>query len=201
MKEDVFKNIEFIASASAASKLPPDSGREFAFWGRSNVGKSSLLNALAHGRKIARASNTPGRTRLLNFFSLGKNARLVDMPGYGFAKMPLSARRKLEELVCEYLVSRKSLARLFLLIDSRCGVIKTDTTALEFLNSAGIRFQIVLTKSDKISTKELAAREAEILLSLKSYPAALGTLISTSAKTGEGLNRLRQAGLKPDTRG
>lgn len=192
MANDVFKNISFIKSASKVSDLPRDPNKiEYAFWGRSNVGKSSLLNALAN-KKIAKTSNTPGRTQLLNFFALSNNIHLVDMPGYGFASAPKAEREKWEALIYDYLTSRPNLKRVFLLIDARHGIIKTDREILDFLNSVPIPFQIILTKADKISASTLADIEHETFNELKNFPAAYPTLVTTSSEKGLGISLLRK---------
>ncbi len=192
MNLDDFKKITFVKSASDENSLVKDTRKtELAFWGRSNVGKSSLLNALAYGQKLAKTSNTPGRTQLLNFFSLSSNAHLVDMPGYGFAKAPKSQRQKWESLIYAYLLKRPNLKRLFLLIDARHGIIKTDAEVIEFLNSLPIAFQVVLTKADKTSSTNLKKISEDTLTYLKNYGAAHPEIIITSAEKGLGMDNLR----------
>ena len=151
--------VAFLKSAPGLQFLPPDEVPEVAFAGRSNVGKSSLLNALTNRNGLARTSNTPGRTQELNFFDVGDplRMRLVDMPGYGFAEAPKDIVRKWRHLVNDYLRGRQKLKRALVLIDSRHGIKPVDLEVMEMLDKAAVSYRLVLTKSDKIKASELAA--------------------------------------------
>ena len=145
----------FVAGAPSPSALPPEGLPEIAFVGRSNVGKSSLVNALTGRRMLARISNTPGRTRQINFFDLGGRLMLVDLPGYGYAEAPKSAVRSWTSLVRHYLQTRAALRRVCLLIDSRHGIKEVDRPLMRMLDDAGVSYQIILTKADKAGAGEL----------------------------------------------
>jgi GTP-binding protein len=145
-----FQNVQFLSSAPSIRECPPDSGREVAFAGRSNAGKSSAINALTHNRKTARTSKTPGRTQLINFFSLTDERRLVDLPGYGFAKVPKAMKQKWDKNLAEYLQKRKSLAGLILLMDIRHPLQDYDRQMLDWCTQAGMPVHILLTKADKM---------------------------------------------------
>jgi GTP-binding protein len=185
----------FLGAASSLDALPrPQSGGiEIAFAGRSNVGKSSLINALTGRRALARTSNTPGRTQQLLFFGGAHRLALVDMPGYGYAAAGRGKVAAWSRLVQAYLHERINLARVYLLIDSRHGIKSTDQDILDALNQAGVSHQIVLTKCDEISEGLLATRSAEVAAAIVKRPAAFPELIATSARSGQGIESLRAA--------
>jgi len=174
--------------------LPPADLPEVAFAGRSNVGKSSLINALTGRKALARTSRTPGRTRELNFFDLGASAgptlRLVDMPGYGYAVVPKEVAQSWPRLISRFLRGRPSLLRVFLLIDGRHGAKATDIEMLDLLDRSALSYQIVLTKSDEVAWNEREGRASALALALK-RPAAFPRLVSTSSHTGEGIEDMR----------
>jgi GTP-binding protein len=172
--------------------LPPDDRPEVAFAGRSNVGKSSLLNGLVGQLRLARASNTPGRTQELNFFVEPEAALfLVDMPGYGFAEAPKEKVASWNRTLRGYLAGRRALLRVFVLIDARHGLKPADDAILALLDGAAVSYQVVLTKADKISQTALASVAARTLQALAKHPAAYPSIIATSAETGLGLEDLR----------
>jgi GTP-binding protein len=172
--------------------LPPDDRPEIAFAGRSNVGKSSLINALVGQLRLARASNTPGRTQELNFFVEPEaDLYLVDMPGYGFAEAPKEKVAAWNRTLRGYLAGRRSLLRVFLMIDSRHGLKPVDDEIMALLDTAAVSYQVILTKADKISQTDLARVTAKVLQSLAKHPAAFPSVIATSAETGMGFEDLR----------
>ncbi|CAM8625164.1 COG0218 Predicted GTPase [Sphingobium cupriresistens] len=195
--------IAFLKSAPTLDFLPGMDVNEVAFAGRSNVGKSSLLNALTNRNGLARTSNTPGRTQELNFFDVGVplQFRLVDMPGYGYAKAPKDVVRKWKFLVNDYLRGRASLKRALVLIDSRHGVKDVDNDMLDMLDGAAVSYRIVLTKADKIKASELAAVTQATADAIRKRPAAHPDIIVTSSEKGMGIPELRAAVLQSVTQG
>jgi GTP-binding protein len=190
--------VAFLKSAPGLQFLPPDEVPEVAFAGRSNVGKSSLLNALTNRNGLARTSNTPGRTQELNFFDVGDplRMRLVDMPGYGFAEAPKDIVRKWRHLVNDYLRGRQKLKRALVLIDSRHGIKPVDRDVMEMLDQAAVSYRLVLTKSDKIKASELAAVRERTADEARKHPAAHPEIIATSSEKGGGIPELRAAVLE-----
>ncbi|PJN96537.1 YihA family ribosome biogenesis GTP-binding protein [Amaricoccus sp. HAR-UPW-R2A-40] len=182
---------DFVKGVVAMDGLPPADRLEVCFAGRSNVGKSSLINALTGRKGIARASNTPGRTQEINFFALGEAIFLVDLPGYGFAEAPKPVVEKWQALLRAYLAGRPTLRRAFLLIDARHGIKAVDEEIIKLLNRSAVTFQTVLTKADKPSKADLAAVIAATAAKLAKQPAAFPGIIVTSAETGDGLPALR----------
>ncbi len=183
---------EFIRGTSEPGDYPQAGKPEICFAGRSNVGKSSLINAVTRRRKLARTSNSPGRTREINFFSTGGNRILVDLPGYGYARMSKSELNRCSALIDDYLRRRATLRRLFLLIDSRRGILPLDHEFMHNLDEAAVAFQIIMTKTDKLSG-DLADLEASVLAALELHPAALPTLLWTSSVTRKGIEDVRKA--------
>ncbi len=171
--------------------LPAPDRIEVCFAGRSNVGKSSLINALVGQKNLARSSNTPGRTQEINFFTIGNSHYLVDLPGYGFANAPVQVVEKWQRLMKAYLSGRASLRRVFLLIDARHGPKKVDQEIMRLLDTCAITFQVVLTKTDKIKDKDRATVIAHTQKALASHPAAYPEIVLTSAEKKDGLETLR----------
>ena len=187
--------VAFLKSAPQLKFLPEPTLPEIAFAGRSNVGKSSLLNKLTNRTGLARTSNTPGRTQELNIFEVGAppRLRLVDMPGYGFAKAPKDVARKWRYLVNDYLRGRAVLKRALLLIDSRHGPKDIDREVMKMLDDAAVSYRIVLTKADKVKATELAEVERATQDEARRHPAAHPDVIATSSETGLGMEMLREA--------
>ena len=181
----------FVMGCAKIEQLPEPDLPEVAFSGRSNVGKSSLINGLVGMHKLARASNEPGRTREVNFFDLDGKMRLVDLPGYGFAKASKTTVKKFQDLGRDYLRGRVTLKRVYLLIDARHGLKKVDDEALDALDLAAVSYQIVLTKADKLKKGEGAKMVAATLKAIAKRPAAYPAVALTSAEKGEGLPELR----------
>jgi GTP-binding protein len=183
---------DFVAAAGSIAALPPMRGLEIAFAGRSNVGKSSLINALTGRTGLARTSHTPGRTQELIFFA-GTQATLVDMPGYGYAAAAKHKVKAWTGLIHAYLRGRPCLARVYLLVDGRHGLKDTDQPVLDTLDEAAVSYQVVLTKADQVKPAELAARMAATAAALAKRPAAYPEILATSARTGAGIPELRAA--------
>jgi GTP-binding protein len=186
-------DFDFLSAASSLDSLPPMAGPEIAFAGRSNVGKSSLINALTGRKGLARTSNTPGRTQELIFFGGPDRLVLVDMPGYGYAATAKSKVAAWTRLIHDYLRGRATLARVYVLIDARHGLKDTDDGILDTLGKAAVSHEIVLTKCDQISEAELDERIATVKDAIRKRPAAFPDVIATSSRTGAGMDRLRAA--------
>ena len=183
--------VAFMMGAAQIDGLPPADLPEVAFAGRSNVGKSSLINALVGRKDLAHASNSPGRTREVNFFVLDERFRLVDLPGYGFARAARTDVKKFQNLGRAYLRGRPNLKRAYLLIDARHGLKPVDDEAMKAFDVAAVSYQIVLTKADKISAREVEAVTARTLAAVAKRPAAFPRVVATSAEKGAGLAQLR----------
>jgi GTP-binding protein len=184
---------QFTAAADAPAALPPMRGVEIAFAGRSNVGKSSLINALTGRKALARTSNTPGRTQELIFFSRKDGLTLVDMPGYGHAAASKTKISAWTQLIHQYLLGRANLARVYVLVDARHGLKDTDDSVLETLSKSAVSHQIVLTKAEAIKPAELVARIADTEAALTKRPAAFPGVLATSAHDGDGIREVRAA--------
>jgi GTP-binding protein len=182
---------EFIYAAARPDGLPPVGPPEIAFAGRSNVGKSSLINALTGRAGLARTSRTPGRTQELIFFDLSGKARLVDMPGYGYAAVEKAKSASWRELARDYLRGRPSLARVFVLVDGRHGLKENDHETMRALDTAAVSYAIVLTKGDEVKPSDRSARVTATLEGLRKHVAAYPEVMLTSARTGEGVSELR----------
>src|SRR6056297_1095173 len=181
----------FLKGVVAMDGLPPADRVEVCFAGRSNVGKSTLINALTGRKALARASNTPGRTQEINYFTLGDSHYLVDLPGYGFAEAPVEVVRKWQALLKTYLSGRASLRRAFVLVDARHGIKPVDEEIMTLLDRAAVPFQCVLTKTDKVGAQARDAMLAQVRARLAPHPAAYPELILTSSEKGDGIATLR----------
>lgn len=181
----------FVKGVVAMDGLPPADRVEVCFAGRSNVGKSSLINALTGRKALARTSNTPGRTQEINFFDLSGKAYLVDLPGYGFAEAPLPVVEKWQRLLKAYLTGRPTLRRAFVLVDSRHGVKSVDHEIMEKLDEAAVSFQVVLTKADKIKARQVQKLVGQVSTALQRHPAAFPELLLTSSEKDDGVAALR----------
>jgi GTP-binding protein len=193
--------IEFLKSAPELQFLPDPTVPEIAFAGRSNVGKSSLLNSLTNRNGLARTSNTPGRTQELNFFNVGEplQLRLVDMPGYGFAEAPKDLVRRWRHLMNDYLRGRAVLKRALVLVDSRHGLKEVDREMMAMLDDAAVGYHIVLTKGDKVKASALGAIYEATMVEAAKHPAAHPAIFTTSSETGSGIAELRTAILEAAT--
>lgn len=183
--------VDFLKGVVAMVHMPPADRLEVCFAGRSNVGKSSLINALTGRKNLARASNTPGRTQEINFFTLGEERYLVDLPGYGYAEAPVAVVAKWQALLKQYLAGRQTLRRAFVLIDTRHGVKDVDEEILTLLDKSAVTFQVVMTKADKVNAATREANIAQVQGALKKHPAAYPEIVLTSSEKGEGIESLR----------
>ena len=184
-------NTDFLKGVVAMDGLPPPDRLEVCFAGRSNVGKSTLINALTGRKGLARASNTPGRTQEINYFTTLNGPYLVDLPGYGYANAPIPVVEKWQRLLKSYLSGRQTLRRAFVLIDARHGVKKVDEEILTLLDRAAVAFQVVLTKTDKIKDDERVKVLEQVRKAISKHPAAYPELVLTSSDKGEGIPVLR----------
>ena len=185
------RECRFVAGATHEEILPPPTLPEVAFAGRSNVGKSSLVNALTGRSTLARVSNTPGRTQQINFFDLGGRLMLVDLPGFGFAKVSKTKVRGWTGLIFRYLRGRPTLRRVCLLVDARHGLKEVDREFMEQLDTAAVSYQVLLTKADKLKPAELEGRQADVVREIAGHVAAHPEIVATSAQTGAGIPAVR----------
>lgn len=184
-------NTDFLKGVVAMDGLPPADRIEVCFAGRSNVGKSSLINALTGRKALARTSNTPGRTQEINFFTMGAEHYLVDVPGYGFANAPVAVVGKWQRLLKNYLSGRPSLRRVFLLIDARHGPKSVDQEIMQLLDRSAVPFQVVMTKCDKLKKGDLEKVTEKTIAGISKHPAAYPVLVQTSSAKGDGVDVLR----------
>ena len=185
------RETDFLKGVVAMGGLPPADRIEVCFAGRSNVGKSSLINALTRRKGLARASNTPGRTQEINFFTLAESHYLVDLPGYGFANAPVKVVETWQRLLKAYLAGRQTLRRAFVLIDARHGIKAVDSEILTLLDRSAVTFQVVLTKADKLKSGETDRVLAQVRGELSKHPAAFPEIVLTSSDKGDGIDTLR----------
>ena len=185
------RGADFVKGVVAMDGLPPADRLEICFAGRSNVGKSSLINALTGRKNLARASNTPGRTQEINFFTLGESHYVVDLPGYGYAEAPVAVVEKWQKLLKAYLSGRVSLRRAFVLIDTRHGIKAVDDEIMTLLDQSAVTFQVVMTKTDKVKEAERDKILAQVRKALSKHPAAYPELLMTSSEKGWGIENLR----------
>ena len=183
--------VDFVKGVTAMAGLPPADRVEVCFAGRSNVGKSSLINALTNRKNLARASNTPGRTQEINYFALGESRYMVDLPGYGYAEAPVAIVAKWQALLKSYLAGRQTLRRAFVLIDMRHGVKAVDEEILGLLDKSAVTFQAIITKADKVNRETRDETIAQVKAALAKHPAAYPEIVVTSSEKGEGIETLR----------
>lgn len=183
---------DFVLGVAELEQLPSQDLPEIAFVGRSNVGKSSLLNALTGKKNLARTSNTPGRTQQMNYFNLDDKFFLVDLPGYGYAKAPLDVVSKWTENIFSYLLGRQTLRRVCLLIDARHGIKKNDAQIMEMLDDSAVNYQIILTKADKVKEGKIKRLIQDITKNMHKHPAAHPKILATSATKNKGIESLRE---------
>ncbi len=182
---------DFLKGVVAMDGMPPDDRMEVCFAGRSNVGKSTLINALTGRKSLARTSNTPGRTQEINFFTIADTHYLVDLPGYGFAKAPIKTVEKWQRLLKSYLAGRATLRRAFVLIDARHGIKPVDDDILKLLDTSAVTFQVVLTKADKVKANDRERVIEQVRNALQAHVAAFPEIVVTSSETGDGIDTLR----------
>jgi GTP-binding protein len=185
------QDCRFIAGTMTVEALPPPGPIEFAFAGRSNVGKSSLINALTNRNSLARISRTPGRTQQINFFDLAGRLVLVDLPGHGYAKVGRAVVKEWSKLISAYLKGRPNLVRLMLLIDSRVGFKEPDIKLMDLLDEVALSYQVIMTKADEMKADELEIARARLAIQLERRPAAHPEIIVTSSRSKAGIDRLR----------
>lgn len=183
--------VEFLKGVVAMEGLPPADRMEVCFAGRSNVGKSSLINALTGRKALARASNTPGRTQEINYFTAGDSHYLVDLPGYGYAEAPVAVVAKWQRLLKSYLGGRQTLRRAFVLVDMRHGIKPVDEEILTLLDRSAVTFEVVLTKADKVKAADREKTIAQVRAALQKHPAAYPEIVVTSSEKGDGIETLR----------